>query len=120
MSDKKPVMYRQGDVLVVFQEVELPEGAKEVPLEQRGIVLAHGEVTGHAHVVVPDFIDAEGKVLVEPPVKYFDHDAERYLRALVDVTLRHEEHGAIVLKAGTYKQAFQVEDYGTERRAVAD
>ena len=36
------------------------------------------------------------------------------------ITLRHEEHGAIVLRQGRYQQAFQVEDFGEEVRRVAD
>lgn len=42
--------YRQGDVLVV-PAAAVPDGA--TPLEREGgrVVLAHGEVTGHAHAI---------------------------------------------------------------------
>ena len=43
-------MFRQGDVLVVPVD-EIPTGLKKVPREQGRLVLAHGEATGHAHVV---------------------------------------------------------------------
>lgn len=117
MTQPQRVMFRQGDVLVVFvpHNKGIPERAIEVKSNERRVVLAHGEVTGHAHAIEL-LTDDEGK----PNVKYFDFGAERFIQALVDVTLRHEEHGAIILKQGVYRQAFQVEDYGVERRAVAD
>lgn len=113
---KNRIMFRQGDVLVVLTAVAaLPAGAKEIkPEPGRGIVLAHGEVTGHAHAI---------KVPVrkgEPPVRYWDAGAERFIQVLDKVSLKHEEHSAIVLEKGTYKQAFQVEDFGEEVRRVAD
>lgn len=111
----KQMMFRQGDVLVVLTAVaSLPAGAKEIrPDPSRGIVLALGEVTGHAHAISV----AKSK---KPPVKYFDANAERYLQVLEKVTLKHEEHGAILLNEGIYRQAFQVEDFGEEVRHVAD
>src|SRR5947208_3733029 len=50
-------MYRQGDVLIVpLAEAAVPEtaaGATPEPRDARGrLVLALGEVTGHAHAVV--------------------------------------------------------------------
>lgn len=107
-------MFRQGDVLVVLTAVAaLPKGAKEIkPDASRGIVLALGEVTGHAHAIAVSKTKA--------PVKYFDANAERYLQVLEKVTLEHEEHGAILLEKGIYRQAFQVEDFGEEVRRVAD
>ena len=114
MKSKQAKMYRQGDVLVVLTSAKLPVGAKEVsPDPKRGIVLAFGEVTGHAHAIaVPDRVSA--------PVRYFDAGAERYLQVLEKVTIQHEEHGAILLDKGVYRQAFQVEDFGEEVRRVAD
>lgn len=138
---KPKTMFRQGDVLVVLTAVAaLPAGAKEVqPEKGRRIVLAHGEVTGHAHAIHLDqgagasareavergydeaAADARGAVRrANPPVRYFDANAERYLQVLEKVSLTHEERGAIVLDKGTYRQAFQVEDFGEEVRRVAD
>jgi hypothetical protein len=46
-------LYRQGDVLV--QQVdEIPDGLHAVPLDKGRVILAYGEVTGHAHAVVGD------------------------------------------------------------------
>lgn len=117
MKDAKSVHYRQGDVLIVLTAVAaIPAGAKEIkPEPGRGIVLMHGEVTGHAHAIA-----LPTKKNVPAPVKYFDANAERYLQVLEKVSLKHEEHGAILLNEGIYKQAFQVEDFGEEVRRVAD
>ena len=111
----KQTMFRQGDVLVVLTAVAaLPAGAKEIkPDPSRGIVLALGEVTGHAHAIPV----AKPK---NPPVRYFDANAERYLQVLEKVTLNHEEHGAIFLEAGVYRQAFQFEEKRAEIQRVAD
>jgi len=114
MKRKIPITFRQGDVALVFSQIDaLPSGAKEIKPESRGIVLAHGEVTGHAHrIEIP--AKTRGKV------RYWDAGAERYLQVLEQVTLKHEEHGAILLDKGIYRQAFQVEDFGPEVRRVAD
>lgn len=42
--------YRQGDVLIERID-SVPDDAQPVPLEDGRIVLAHGEVTGHAHAI---------------------------------------------------------------------
>lgn len=112
---RKTVTYRQGDVTLMLTALTtIPEGAKEIQPEARGIVLAYGEVTGHAHRIdVP-------KKEQQHKVRYWDAGAERYLQVLERVTLRHEEHSAIVLDKGIYRQAFQVEDFGPEVRRVAD
>ena len=106
--------YRQGDVALVLTTLAtIPEGAKEIKPEARGIVLAYGEVTGHAHRI-------EVPKKEQHKVRYWDAGAERYLQVLERVTLKHEEHAAIVLDKGIYRQAFQVEDFGPEVRRVAD
>lgn len=108
---KTKQIYRQGDVLLMLVAA-LPEGAKDITPKD-GIVLAHGEVTGHAHRIdVPK--KEQGKV------RYWDAGAERYLQVLEQVTLRHEEHGAVLLEKGIYRQGFQVEDFGPEVRRVQD
>lgn len=48
---KQPLLQlRQGDVQLQ-QVAKLPDGCTEVPPEGNRIVLAHGEVTGHAHAI---------------------------------------------------------------------
>ena len=113
----KRVMFRQGDVLVVMDPVaKVPEKAKEiVAVDQRGIILAYGEVTGHAHAVA--LKTNEGG---EVSARYWDAGAERFIQILERSTIKHEEHNPIVLEPGIYRQAFQTEDFGSEQRPVAD
>ena len=112
---KPPYCIRQGDVLLVDAAYRggIPNDAKK--LSGNGdTILAHGEVTGHAHRIREDAVAA--------PVEYFDKQAERYLRAVCEAPLTHEEHTTIPIlpRDGGYQQAFQVEDFGKEVRRVAD
>lgn len=105
-----PFCVRQGDVLIVdvaYRGDKSDEG-KLVPSADR-VVLAYGEVTGHAHAITET-----------TKARLLDVQAERYLQVLSEATLRHEEHAPIVLREGHYQQAFQVEEQGDEVRAVAD
>lgn len=87
-------LYRQGDVLLK-QLAQLP--APAVPVENAGrIVLAHGEVTGHAHAV--DASEAQEFTIAEAA-----HAVRRFLKVAQGATLVHEEHAAIPLPAGTYE-----------------
>ena len=110
--NKIPYSVRQGDVLLVEASYRggIPKDAKQVNVEG-DVILAYGEVTGHAH-----------RISAKTPVKYFDRQAEKYLEALVEAPLGHEEHSIIPIlpRDGGYQQAFQVEDYGVEVRRVAD
>src|SRR3954453_10783779 len=44
------MLYRQGDVLIARID-EVPEDLEAVPRDKGRVVLAYGEVTGHAHAV---------------------------------------------------------------------
>jgi hypothetical protein len=44
-------MYRQGDIMVKPVN-RIPQGLKAVPLDKGRVILAYGEVTGHAHAIV--------------------------------------------------------------------
>lgn len=46
-------MFRQGDVLI-RPVTSIPDGLKRVPLDNGRMILAYGEVTGHAHAVIGD------------------------------------------------------------------
>jgi hypothetical protein len=104
-------MYRQGDVLI--QRVDqAPESVVAVPLENGRIVLAHGEVTGHAHAITNEaaqLVSAEGA-------------AELYLivNGTEPVALEHEEHATIMLPPATYRVSRQVEYTPDAIRVVAD
>ena len=102
---------RQGDVML-FKVAELPKGA--VVIKTNGdVILAHGEVTGHAHRIKREQTE-------KPSARLFDVGAERYLQIAERVALTHEEHSAIFLEAGVYRQAFQFEEKRAEIQRVAD
>jgi hypothetical protein len=100
-------IYRQGDVLLMRVR-KLPAGAVEQPPHQRGIVLAFGEVTGHAHVISP------------AKAKMWSAQAERYVQMLEDGALTHEEHSAINLPKGVYAVVIQTEYTPQALRRVED
>ena len=107
-------MFRQGDVLLVKVD-KIPKGAKDVTPDDR-IVLAYGEVTGHAHAIYEP--QTKNKPLGK--AKIFDFETERFLRVMEQTALKHEEHTEIPLPAGDYKVIRQKE-YSPERdRLVAD
>lgn len=106
------VLQRQGDVLIRKVDA-LPEGLKEVPRDNRGrLVLAEGEVTGHAHVVdcpdavflATDLADLEG----------------RFLKIEADASVVHEEHDTLTLAPGFYEVRRQREYASEAERYVAD
>lgn len=102
---------RQGDVLLC-RVADIPDGAKPVALDKGRVVLAYGEVTGHAHAIDVDALTPEALL--------FDNAGEFFLRADGQVVLRHDEHREHVLPPGNYKRAFQVEYTPAELRTVAD
>jgi hypothetical protein len=110
---QKATMYRQGDVLLVKVDA-VPEGARDITAEDR-IVLAYGEVTGHAHAVYePITKEKPGKA------RMWDAGAERFLQVVETTALKHEEHAAIPLEPGVYRIEHQREYSPEEIRRVAD
>jgi hypothetical protein len=91
-----PAQLRQGDVMLVPVDV-FPETARPLPRTGGRIVLAEGEVTGHAHA-----IRATGATLLAD-------GEDRYLLVGDPVTLDHEEHRAIEVVPGTYRVVIQRE-----------
>jgi len=100
-------MLRQGDVLLL-PITEIPQAAKAVPRDRGRVILAYGEVTGHAHVI------AEPSV-----IKLADGIAE-FLDAPQGATLTHEEHDTIPIPPGRYRIVHQREYYPSEIRRVLD
>lgn len=105
---KKKAHYRQGDVLLRPVKA-IPDDAKHQEVKDR-IVLAYGEVTGHAHAIhdlenVDVFVGANG---------------EMYLQVKSDASLVHEEHATIALPAGNYERVIQREYSPEEIRDVMD
>ena len=87
---------RQGDVYLIPVD-SVPRSAKPVAREGGRVILAHGEVTGHAHAIT-----APGAVLLATPGATAEV-ADRFLRLRSKATLTHEEHGHIEVPAGTYR-----------------
>jgi hypothetical protein len=92
-------LYRQGDVLLRPVET-IPTAAREVERDAGRIILAHGEVTGHAHAISAP--PAEATLLTTD-------ENERFLRLVDDVALEHEEHATLVIPAGMYRVVQQRE-----------
>jgi hypothetical protein len=133
---KTQPIIRQGDVLLT-PVAALPEGCAEVPLDKGRIVLAYGEVTGHAHAIADhgqpvrehdteanptaaaEIAEAaiariKARLLVAP-------GGQRYLEVREPVNLRHEEHTAHTIPPGIYQLPTQVEYVAPElTRQVAD
>jgi hypothetical protein len=104
---------RQGDVLV-SQVESIPEGATVVPADRGRVILAYGEVTGHAHQIAEP-------VVVGAELLSVSGQVDRYLRMRSGGRLVHEEHSEIAVPAGTYRVRIQVEwSDALEPRQVVD
>lgn len=107
---KLPFMVRQGDVFIMAVDA-IPEGLQTVDRDNGRVVLAYGEVTGHAHALFD-----EGVMLMERP----GDDNERFMTVEKASQLVHEEHSTIEIPAGTYKVIRQREYTEEGFRQVAD
>jgi hypothetical protein len=120
MKELNANIIRQGDVLLngdkAYTVAKLPDGAIDITPESGRVVLAYGEVTGHAHAIY-ETKTSDGK----PTVRMWSAGAERFLQVLVATTLEHEEHSAPTLQPGIYKLPAQMEyDRAEGLRRVAD
>lgn len=105
-------VYRQGDVLVM--EATIPTNLVPVPRDAGRVVLAYGEVTGHAHAIASpdaDLFAAPGATA---------ETIDRYLRVRSQVAIEHEEHAPITLPPGDYIVRRQREYLPESFRQVAD
>jgi len=98
---------RQGDVLLIPIKA-IPTDAQAVARDRGRVILAYGEVTGHAHAIM------------EPTVTKLAHGIAEYLDAPQGATLLHEEHETIEVPAGTYCIVHQREYTPEQIRRVAD
>lgn len=107
---------RQGDVLVA--QVRLRAKSGKAIVDNGRVILAYGEVTGHAHEVVAD----AAVVPAGPPAQLFEEpDGARYLFVDLPCLLTHQEHGPIALVPGCYKVTRQREYVAADlNRSVAD
>jgi hypothetical protein len=91
-----PVMLRQGDVLLIPAD-GIPAAARVVARDKGRVVLAYGEVTGHAHAIA------------SRDATHLRDGDDRYLRLRATATLAHEEHAAIEVPPGVYRIVIQRE-----------
>jgi hypothetical protein len=83
---------RQGDVLLIkVRSAAALKSAKPVRPENGRLILARGELSGHAHIV-----GASRAELFE------ERQGNLYLRVTRPARLEHEEHTAIALAPGLY------------------
>lgn len=107
MTRRLPI--RQGDVLLL--PVDGIPAATPAPRDNGRLILAYGEVTGHAHRI--DAPEAEATILTT-------EDNRRFLRIVSAVALVHEEHATVTIPPGDYELPRQVEYTPAELRNVAD
>lgn len=112
----RPQQYRQGDVLI--ERIAKTDIKKPEPRENGRVILAHGEVTGHAHAI------AERSVKKSPFRKELAQNAEISVSQIeieeAMAQLRHEEHSTIPLERGSYQVTRQREYSPAAIRNVAD
>jgi len=99
---------RQGDVFIKTVDHSQLDGAGEVPRDSGRIVLAYGEVTGHAHAIA------------SPSARLLQSGSRRFLAVAETVELRHEEHATVVIPPGSYEVIQQKEYAPSAIRNVAD
>lgn len=109
MASSQRHQIAQGDVLVT-PVASLPKGAKNVPRDGSRVILAYGEVTGHAHALHEKHVTL-----------YQTEDDRRFLDIRkAAATLVHEEHGSHVLAPGVYEVTTQREYAPDAIRSVRD
>lgn len=106
----KRLQFRQGDIFIIEVTEEVPQDAKIEERNQGRIVLAYGEVTGHAHA-----IHSKAATL------FAVNENLRLLKTEEEVELVHEEHSTINLPAKKTFQIIRQREYRPERNiTVAD
>lgn len=95
-------MQRQGDLLIVKVN-----GIPEDAVKKDSRILAEGEATGHMHELTGGEVYEKGNTL------YFRVDEKQ-------ITLKHQEHGALTFEPGIYKVIRQREYEPEGWRYVAD
>jgi len=96
---------QHGDV--IFKQASVaPESATKAKRQRRGIVVALGEVTGHAHVIPTKGVDM------------LELDGRRWVVAPVEWTVVHEEHKTLTFPPGTY-EIIQEREWSDEDEPIA-
>ena len=118
----KQQLIRQGDV-ALSPIAALPVGATLLPGQERKVVLALGEVTGHHHRIEHEISSGAAAEMVDALLarcRLYEHGGDRFLVVDSPVDLQHEEHATITLSPGVYEIPIQAEYTPAEIRRVAD
>ena len=107
------MLFRQGDVLIrKINEIPPSTDLIEIKRDKGRVVLAYGEVTGHAHAIKE-----------KTATLFRSEKLNRVFLAVIDggASVQHEEHAAIPLDPGNYEIIHQREYVAPElTRQVAD
>jgi hypothetical protein len=118
---KSTNIFFQGDLgfMKLPNDFEIPKGFIKVEPESKGLVLAYGEVSGHAHAIreTQDAVVFYNPATQKQNVGY----DEMYIFCKKPCLLVHEEHTPIMLQVGWTKKWNQKEyTFEEEYRVVAD
>lgn len=110
---------RQGDV-GIRKTTKKPSAQAKAVTDNGRVILAYGEVTGHAHEVITEAPPMTGDDV--PAQQLFQEpDGTRLLVVKGPATfVRHEEHSKLHIPAGTYEVIQQREYLPAGIRNVAD
>jgi hypothetical protein len=117
-EERQRGLLRQGDVLLVPVD-SLPKGAVPVDPRNGRLVLADGEATGHAHVV----LEPHTRLLAVGRPRVSSAQTRYLVVEAAPATLVHEEHDPITVAPGSYRVVRQREYEPQSRRTwrtVAD
>ena len=103
-KDTSVEIYRQGDVLIKRVRT-IPTGAKPKARDNGRVILAYGEVTGHAHQLMV----ADRPPVADDAVLLTVAESATFLRLKKGAQLVHEEHATIDLAPGNYEIVHQRE-----------
>lgn len=108
---KQQNQFRQGDVLVE-RILSVPSNLIPIARENGRVILAHGEVTGHAHAIS----DSHAELFTSPT-----HQGVTFLQIPeIAAALAHDEHATITLPPGNYRVTRQREYSPEAIRNVQD
>ena len=113
-------IWQQGDVLIEsVDESKIPnEGLVPQTKDPGRLILAEGEVTGHAHAIL-----RTGAVeLLEPKDPSPNKEVMWLKVSAPSVDVVHEEHGTVTIPRGTYtvRKVQEYDHLKEEARSVAD
>lgn len=105
------MIIQQGDVIIERIEA-IPAETKKGTLKAGNIILAEGEVTGHAHRIT----QVAGVTFREGA------DGMFYLANPKELSVTHEEHHTVTIPPGTWRvrKVREYDHFAEEARAVAD